>query len=448
MTNTAIGTTPSPAELDDLKRTIESTMIRYGGPFAPMIVTHASGSVMTDSRGGRILDFTSGQMCATLGHNHPDITAAIHQAATEVTHLLSNILSPPVIRLCQQLASLVPDPLQKVILLNTGAEANEAALRMAKLYTGGFEIVGFGGSWHGMTGGAFSSTYSFGRRGYGPMMPGTSALPAPNCYRCPIRHCQDKCDTTCLEAGFELVDRQSAGAPAAVIAEPVLSAAGVIDLEPGYLVKLKTMANERGYCLILDEAQTALGRVGDMFAFERDGVTPDFLTLSKTLGGGIPLAATITSAAIEERCHEAGFVFLTSHVSDPLPAAVGLAVLMVIERDRIVEGARATGAYLKARLEELRTRHECIGDVRGRGMLLGMEIVLDREQKTSAPELGIRIMDRCLELGLSMNIVRHPKAGSIFRIAPPLTITRDDVDLGVAILDRAIGECWADHRSP
>ncbi|MBM4188494.1 MAG: aspartate aminotransferase family protein [Gemmatimonadetes bacterium] len=437
----------SAEETECLRRGIDEAMIRYAGAFTPLIVTRASGAVMIDERGRRVLDFTSGQMCAVLGHNHPDITAAIHRATREVTHLLSTILAPSVIRLCQRLGALVPDPLAKSMLLNTGAEANEAAIRMAKLFTGGFEVVSFGGSWHGMTGGAFSSTFSFGRQGYGPLMPGTGALPAPNCYRCPIRHCTDRCDTTCLEVGFELIDRQTTGAPAAVIVEPVLSAAGIIDLGPGYLAKLKTMANDRGYLLILDEAQTAFGRVGDLFAFERDGVPPDILTLSKTLGGGLPLAATVTSAAIEERCHQAGFLFLTSHVSDPLPAYVGLAVLEIIERDRIVERARETGRYLREQLEALRRAHECIGDVRGRGMLLGMEIVLDRERKTPAPELGHQIMDRCLELGLSMNIVRHPKAGSIFRIAPPLTIERPEVDEGVAILDQAIGECWRAGQS-
>ena len=152
------------------------------------------------------------------------------------------------------------------------------------------------------------------------------------------------------------------------------------------------------------------GRVGAVVAFEQDGVAPDFLTLSKTLGGGLPLSATITSKAIEESCFSRGFLYITSHVSDPLPAEVGLAMLRVLEQEQLAEKAKNQGAYLKEQLRALQERYECIGDVRGRGLLLGLEIVSDREKKTPAPDLGWRMTERCLELGLSMNIVRLPRA--------------------------------------
>ena len=158
--------------------------------------------------------------------------------------------------------------------------------------------------------------------------------------------------------------------------------------------------------LIFDEAQTAMGRLGYYFAFERDGIVPDILTLSKTLGGGLPLAATTTSREIEEECYRKGFLYITSHVSDPLPAEVGLAMLMTLEAEDLLENARTQGAYLLDQLKELQLKHECIGDIRGRGLLLGVEIVSDREMKTPGVELGEKISDRCLELGLNMNIVR------------------------------------------
>lgn len=164
----------------ELWQTVEDHVIRYGGSFSPFLVTRAKGSHIYDSQGRAILDFTSGQMCATLGHNHPAILAAIEQAMGEALHLFSGVLSPPVIELCRELASLLPPSLSKVMLVSTGGESNEAALRMAKLHTGGFEVVGFNASWHGMTAGAASSTYSAGRKGYGPAMPGTMALPMPN----------------------------------------------------------------------------------------------------------------------------------------------------------------------------------------------------------------------------------------------------------------------------
>jgi len=190
--------------------------------------------------------------------------------------------------------------------------------------------------------------------------------------------------------------------------------------------------------LILDEAQTGLGRTGTMYAFQRDGVVPDILTLSKTLGAGLPVAAVVTSEEIEEVCHSRGFLFYTTHVSDPLAARVGLTVLKVVERDGLVARAAALGARLREHLLELQRRHEVIGDVRGRGLLQGIELVTDRETKRPAEKLGQEVTAECLRRGLHMNIVQLPGMGGIFRIAPPLTITDDELDRGVEILDAAL----------
>ena len=190
--------------------------------------------------------------------------------------------------------------------------------------------------------------------------------------------------------------------------------------------------------LILDEAQTGMGRTGHLFAFQRDGITPDILTLSKTLGAGLPLSAVMCSAEVEERCHQRGFLFYTTHVSDPLPAAVGLKVLEVVQRDDLTARARLMGARLEKGLRELQSRHECIGDVRGRGLLRGVEIVADRTTKIPASELGAAITRACMSLGLSMNIVQLPGMGGVFRIAPPLTVSEQEIDLGVELLDKAI----------
>ncbi len=209
----------------------------------------------------------------------------------------------------------------------------------------------------------------------------------------------------------------------------------------GYFAKLKRLAHERGMLLILDEAQTAFGRVGANFAFEGSGATPDILTLSKTLGGGLPLAAAVTSAAIEEECHRKGFLFYTSHLSDPLPAEVGLAVLRVLAEEHLAERAVELGDYLRAGLLELQRRYEVIGDVRGRGLLLGVELVKDRERREPDSAMGTKITRRCLELGLSMNIVSLPAMGAVWRIAPPLTVSRQEIDSGLAILDQALKEC-------
>ena len=167
---------------------------------------------------------------------------------------------------------------------------------------------------------------------------------------------------------------------------------------------------------------------------------PDILTLSKTLGAGLPLAAVLTTEEIEEQAHERGFLFYTTHVSDPLPAAVGLKVVEIVLRDQLAVRAEEAGARLRAGLGELVDRYDCVGDVRGRGLLVGMEIVADKASKKPAPELGAAITRRCFELGLSMNIVALRGMGGVFRIAPPLTITDDELDLGITILDQAIAD--------
>jgi 2,2-dialkylglycine decarboxylase (pyruvate) len=432
------------SDYDTLHRAVEDHLIRYGGAFYERIIERAAGSYVYDDTGRAILDFTSGQMCATLGHNHPAVLAAIREACEEEPlHLFSGMIGASVAALARELAALLPPSLQKAMFLSTGGEANEAALAMAKLATGGFEVVGLTGSWHGMSAGTRSSTYVDGHRGYGPAMPGTLALPAPNafrCFRCPVRHCRDRCDLICLEVGMALVDQQSVGAPAAVIAEPVQSSGGVIVPPAGYFVRLKELCRERGMLMILDEAQTAFGRLGRMFAFEDLGVEPDILSLSKTLGGGLPLSATVTGAEIERTCHERGFLYYTSHLSDPLPAAVGRAVLRTVVADRLGERAVEMGAYLSDGLRALQQRYEPIGEVRGRGLLIGVELVKDRESRAADHALGLRVVRRCLELGLSMNIRNAPTAGAIWRIAPPLTVSRAEIDSALAIIDQALRE--------
>jgi len=413
-------------------------LVRYGGTFAPVIIERAAGSFVYDVEGRKILDFTSGQMSAILGHGHPEIAAVVAHHVRHLDHLFSGMLSRPVVDLATELAGIAPGRLERTLLLTTGAEANEAALRMAKLATGGWEIVGFAQSWHGMTAGAAAATYSAGRKGYGPASVGSFAIPAPNAYRPTFEKDGASDWQTELDYAFALVDRQSTGNLAAFLAEPILSSGGILELPPGYLAALKRKCVERGMLLILDEAQTGVGRTGLMFACERDGVVPDILTLSKTLGAGLPLAAVMTTPEIEDLCHARGFLFYTTHVSDPLPAAVGLKVLEIVRRDGLVARAKEAGTRLDARMRALQQRFSCIGDVRGRGLLQGVEIVADRATKVPAPELGDAITRRCLELGLSMNIVQLPGMGGVFRIAPPLTATNEEIDLGVDILERAI----------
>ncbi|MEJ2869664.1 aspartate aminotransferase family protein [Actinomycetospora sp. OC33-EN08] len=409
-------------------------LIRYSGrgAFAPELIARAAGSSVFTEDGRELLDFTSGQMSAILGHSHPEIVATVQQQVASLDHLHSGMLSRPVLDLAERLVDTLPAPLEKAVFLTTGAEANEAALRMAKLVTGGHEVVSFARSWHGMTHAAAAATYSAGRTGYGPIAPGNVALPVPDRFRPSIVGADGELDwRRQLDLGFELVDAQSVGAPAACIVEPILSSGGVVDLPPGYLAALRDKCHERGMLLIVDEAQTGLCRTGDWYAFERDGVVPDILTLSKTLGAGLPLAAVLTSAEIEERAHERGFLFFTTHVNDPLPAAVGLTVLDVLAREHLDVRARELGERLQAGLRSL--PHEVVADVRGRGLMVGLELGGE-----DADRLGAAVTARCAELGLHVNIVQLPGMGGTFRIAPPLTATEAEIDRGVSIIDEAL----------
>jgi 2,2-dialkylglycine decarboxylase (pyruvate) len=263
-------------------------------------------------------------------------------------------------------------------------------------------------------------------------------LPTPDARHSPFRHADGSYDWAAeLAYGFRLIDAQSTGSLAAALIEPILSSGGVVELPLGYLARLKQMCQDRGMLLILDEAQTGVGRTGDMYAFERDGVVPDILTLSKTLGAGLPVAAVVTSNEIEQRAHERGFLFYTTHVSDPLAASVALAVLNVIDRDGLVERARTAGEELTRRLRELGERHEIIVDVRGRGLLQGVELVEDAAYG-SADRLGNIVAAECLERGLHLNIVQLGGMGGVLRIAPPLTISDAELSQGLDILDAAL----------
>ncbi len=427
-----------------LRTAASDYLVRYGGDTFDNLFTSAKGTIVIDDEGREVLDFTSGQMCSTIGHNHPAIVEAVNRSGETALHMFSGMIPETVVQLAVELTNWLPAPLTKSLFLSTGSESNEAALRLAKLATGGYEVVALGGSWHGTTAGSAAATFASDRRGYGPKVPGNHVLPEPNAYRCPIGHCRDTCDMSCLRAGLRMFDMATDGAPAAILAEPIISAGGVIVPPDGYFEALQQAAQARGMLLIFDEAQTAFGCLGVKTSAEDVGVTPDIMSVSKTLGGGLPLSATVTSPEIEEKAHSAGFTFYTSHVSDPMPAAAGLAVLETIAKDNLIERATEMGNYLRAGLEELQQRYECIGDIRGKGLLLGVELVKDRHSREPHHELAAITTERCFQAGLSMNIRRRKDRGAVWRIAPPLTVSKDEIDRAIAILDEALSESRED----
>lgn len=413
-------------------------LMTTGVPFSPAVITKAQGTRLYDANNKQILDFTSGQMSSLLGHSHPEIVEVTQKQVAELDHLLSNMITHPVVDLAERLASLLPAPLEKSFFLNTGSESIEAAIKMAKCYTGKFEVVAFAASYHGLTQGAGSATYSAGRKNGGPSMPGQLAFPAPYAFRSPFRKADGSYDwETEMEYGWSMIDRQSVGSLAAFIMEPILSTGGILDLPRGYLKRMVAECRKRGMLVIMDEAQTGVGRTGQMFAFEHDDVVPDILALSKTLGCGLPLASVSTTVEIERGCKEAGFLWLTTHLNDPLTAAVGNKVLEIVQRDNICEKAAKRGTQLRQGLLKLQEKYWCIGDVRGRGLLQGIEIIADPHSRAPGSDLGQAVSDRAMACGLSCNIVNLPGMGGVFRLAPPVTVTAEEIDKGLRILDEA-----------
>lgn len=411
-------------------------LMNTGVPFSPVVITKAQGTRLYGENDRQILDFTSGQMSSLLGHSHPEVVAVVRKYVAELDHLLSNMISYPVVNLAERLARFLPAPLEKSFFLNTGSESIEAAIKMAKCHTGKFEIVAFAASYHGLTQGAGSATYTAGRRQGGPCMPGQLVFPAPYAYRSVFRKADGSYDwETELEFGWSLIDRQSVGSLAAFVMEPILSTGGILDLPRGYLQRMSAECRKRGMLLIMDEAQTGVGRTGKMFAFEQDEIVPDILALSKTLGCGLPLASVSTTAEIEQGCREAGFLWLSTHINDPLPAAVGDKVLEIVERDDICQRACERGSQLREGLLKLQQKYWCIGDVRGRGLLQGIEIISDAATKSPGPDLGQAVSDQAMERGLSCNVVNLPGMGGVFRLAPPVTVSAEEIEEGLQILD-------------
>ena len=399
------------------------------------IMVWGRGSVVRDVNGKEYLDFNSGQMCGALGHNHPRIIQALQESGETLIHSHMSMFNDREIILAARLAEITPEGMDRSMFLTSGSDSNEAAMAIAKRYTGGYEIASPAVSFHGMNDSTRAVTFSGWHEGYGPYAPGHYPILAPYEYRC--TYCKDRggCDYTCLNTSFDLLDAQADGPLAAVITEPLFSAGGVIDLPDGWLRELKRKCEERGALLIVDEAQTGLAKLGSMWGFEHEGVVPDIFTISKHFGGGVAISATITTNEIEEKVSASGLVVGHSHSNDPLPCNVAIASIDIILEEMLTDVAVRIGAYWRVHLERLARKHEIIGDIRGRGLLQGIELVTDRLTREPAFEQGRAIGRWCLENGLILSVRRK---GSVFRFVPPFTTTEAQLDQAADILDQAI----------
>lgn len=405
------------------------------------VLVRGEGVRVWDADGKEYLDFESGQVCTSTGHCHPAYTQAIIDQAQKLVQTGSGYTSPARVLLAKKLAEIMPGALQCSYFACTGSEATEVALRLAKLYTGRSEIVSLVRGYHGMTHGSLSVTGLGGKFKAipGSGLPGSIFIPAPYAYRNPFKDSPDGDDLAFFHQGLEIINWTSTGAPAAIILEVVMSVGGMIVPSKAYVQAVRKWCDETGALMIIDEAQTGVGRSGRWFAIEHFDVVPDIITTSKSLGGGIPLSGVTTTPEIAERAAELGFHQSSSHTDDPFLSAIGLAHIEILEREGLVQNAAEVGGYLKSGLEGLHRKYEIVGDVRGIGMMLGVEIVTDKASKTPSPIHASAISGFCRDNGLLLG--HRPTgavSGNVMRILPPLILTHGEADRGLAILEAAI----------
>ncbi len=407
---------PKGRAVIDQWKTYEAQTLTYQ---APVVWDRARGMVVTDVDGNQYYDWTSGVLVTNVGHSHPRHVAAIQDAVGRLMNCY-DFPTPARAALVERLVEATPDNLDRAFLLTTGSEATEAALRVAKRYTGNYEIVSFYGGFHGRTFGAMSVAGARStKKRYGPVMPGVIRVPFPYCYRCPLDLKPDTCGAACLELADAAVDAASTGQLAATIVEPYQGSAGFIFPPDGYLKRLETWARDRGMIFILDEVQASFGRTGKMFALEWDDLRPEILCLGKGIGSGIPTSAIMAESEVIGALGE-GEMSSTCG-GNPVSSAAALAVMDIIREEGLVENAHRLGDVLKSRLLEIQERCPYLGDVRGRGLALGLEFVENKATKVPAPAITRRVIDGAARAGLLIGSVGPH--GSVVRVAPPLIIT-------------------------
>ena len=402
-----------------------------------------SGCTLVDVDGNEYLDFFAGVAVASLGHSHPRFVAAVRAQLESL--VVGSFTSEVRLRLLKLLASLAPGSLRRTQLYRGGAEAVEAALRLAKAYTKKHEVVGFWGGFHGKTGGVIGLIGDEWKQGWGPLPGGTHQVPYADCYRCPFKLTYPQCGMYCLDFVRQSLRVTTAGAIAAIIVEPMQGTAGNVVPPPEFLPGVRDIAREHDALLIADEMITGLGRTGRMFGCEHTGVAPDVMTIGKGLGNGFPVSGLLSTDEITAaRPFANASASSSSYGGNPLAAAAALATVETIVDDGLAENAARVGAVLLRELRRLQDRYELIGDVRGAGLLIGLDLVKDRRTKEPlAREVCERVFLGALRRGLLLM-----GYFSRVRINPPLIITETQARDGVAILDEVFAEVSADgsHR--
>lgn len=400
-------------------------------------VDHARGSAITDVDGNVHLDFIGGIGVNALGHSHPKVTQAIADQVMRAS--VGSLTSEARVELVERLASHEPAPgLHRVQLYSSGAEAVESALRLAKSYTGKSELVSFWGGFHGKTMGVLSLMGSSFKDGLGPMVPGSHIVPYADCYRCPIGATYPSCGIGCAELARKQMKQDSAGRIAAIIAEPMQGTNGNVIPPNEFLPAVRSIADELGALFIADEMITGFGRTGKYWGVSHSGVRPDIVTLGKAFGGGFPLSAVLTTDAISKAkpwSNPSGSS--SSYGGNPLGAAAGAAALAAIDDEELVENARVVGEKFLAMLQPFVDDYSFVGEVRGRGMFLAIEMVKDKKTREPvSPACAKSVYDACIQRGL-LTMAYAPR----IRLQPSLTLDEGTAANAAAILREVFQLC-------
>ena len=407
--------------------------------FEPVVISKAEGSLIWDAAGKEYIDCFAGISVVNAGHCRSEVVDAAIEQAKKLVHACSYVYYvPKTVELAERLAKITPPLLQKTFFGNSGAEAIECAIKLARKFTKKYELIALMCSFHGRTIGTLSLTGQSGRRKYdmGPYMPGVSFAYPPYCYRCPFDKEYPNCDMLCARAVRDVIEYCTSKGVAAFIAEPVMGEGGIITPPTEYFKIIKGILDEYDALFIADEVQSGFGRTGKLFAIEHYDTDPDMMTLAKGIADGFPIGGCIARTDIADSFEPGDH--LSTFGGNPVSAAAAIANIDVILKEKLSEKAARKGEYLMKRLGEMKEEHNIIGDVRGKGLMVGVELVLDQKKKTPAKDATRSIRDFAREKGLLIG--SGGVKGNVLRIQPPLIIEKDQIDKALDILAESIKE--------
>lgn len=404
---------------------------------SPLMIVEGRGQYLFDESGRRYLDGLGGIVTVSVGHCHPEVVAAARAQNELLQHTTTIYLHPNVALYARELTAKLPGELKVAYFVNSGSEANDLALLMARAYTGNYDVIALRNGYHGGGQGTMATTAHSNWKFNVPHSFGAQHALVPDVYRGPFGRDDARAGEKYAADVQSLIQFSTSGRIAAFIAESIQGVGGTIVYPDGYLRHAYAFARAAGGVCIADEVQTAFGRTGKHYwGFESQGVVPDIVTMAKGIGNGAPLAAVVTTPAIAQAL--ASRLHFNTFGGNPVSCAQGRAVLQVIERERLQENAQRVGQQLRVGLEALAGKHSLIGDVRGLGLMIGVELVKDRVSKEPAKEECVRVFERSRELGLLIG--KGGLFGNCLRIAPPMCLTPADADFLLAVLDDALAQ--------